>query len=122
MSSWPRKTSVAGVWPMATKTPSTAIASTTPVLRFFTRTPETVFGSPSPMTSSTTESHRTRVLWFCSKRLFHSGIAAADHDDLFPLEEEPIAGGAGRNAEPLEPLLARQSEPFRLGAGGDDQG
>ena len=35
-------------------------------------------------------------------------------------EEEAVAGGAGRDAEAAELLLARDAEPARLRAGGDD--
>jgi hypothetical protein len=38
-------------------------------------------------------------------------------DDLLAAIEEPVAGGAGRDAETLEGLLRRQAEPLRLRAG-----
>ncbi len=53
--------------------------------------------------------------------LFHGGVAAADHDDLLAAIEEPVAGGAGADAETLEMFLAGQAQPFRLRAGGKDQ-
>src|SRR5262249_52532499 len=49
-------------------------------------------------------------------------IAAADDGHVLAAEEEPIAGGAGRDAETAQPLLARQSEPASLRARADDQG
>src|SRR3546814_10895868 len=48
------------------------------------------------------------------QRLFHGGIAAADHHHLLAAIEETVAGSAGRHAEALEFLLARQAEPARL--------
>jgi hypothetical protein len=56
------------------------------------------------------------------QRLFDGGVAAADHDDLLAAIEEPVAGGAGRDAEALEMLLRGQAEPFRLRPGGKDHG
>src|SRR5205085_4614673 len=55
------------------------------------------------------------------ERFFHRRIAAADHDHLAPAVEEAVAGRAGRYALALEMLLARQVQPARLRAGGDDQ-
>ena len=43
------------------------------------------------------------------------------HDHVLALEEEAVAGGAGRDAVALELLLGRQAQPARLGAGGDDE-
>src|SRR4051812_4100548 len=56
------------------------------------------------------------------QRFLDRRIAAADHDHLAPTVEEAVAGRAGRYALALEMLLARQVEPARLGAGGDDKG
>ncbi len=56
------------------------------------------------------------------QRLLDRGIAAADHHHLLPAVEEPVAGRAGRDAEALEALLGRQTEPFRLGARGEHDG
>ncbi len=39
----------------------------------------------------------------------------------WPAIEEPVAGGAGRDAETLELLLRRQPQPLRLRAGGQHQ-
>jgi hypothetical protein len=46
------------------------------------------------------------------QRLFDGGIAAADHHDLLAAIEEAVAGGAGRDAEALELLLAWQPSHF----------
>ena len=40
------------------------------------------------------------------QRLLDGGVAAADDDDLLAPVEEAVAGGAGRDAEALEVLLA----------------
>ena len=56
------------------------------------------------------------------ERLLHRGVAAAHHHHVLAPIEEAVAGGAGRDAEAAELLLALQSQPFGLGAGGDDQG
>ncbi len=56
------------------------------------------------------------------QRLFDRGVAAADHHDLLAAIEEPVAGGAGRDAEALEMLFAGQTQPFRLRPGGQDHG
>ena len=53
--------------------------------------------------------------------LLHRGVAAADDGDLLAAEEEAVARGAGRDAVPLELLLAREAEVLRGGAGGDDE-
>ena len=55
------------------------------------------------------------------ERLFHGGVAAADHRDLLAREEEPVAGGAGRNAVTDQGLLVGQTQPSRRCAAGDDQ-
>ena len=50
------------------------------------------------------------------ERLFHGGVAAADHRDLLAGKEEAVAGGAGRNAVTDQRLLvgqARASAPMR---------
>ena len=54
-------------------------------------------------------------------RLLDRGVAAADHDDALVTKEETVAGGAGGNAVALEFFLARDAQPFRLGAGGNNQ-
>ena len=54
------------------------------------------------------------------QRLFHSRIAAADDDNFHAAIKEPVAGGAGRYTEPLEPLFGRQAQPFGPGPGGKD--
>ena len=56
------------------------------------------------------------------ERLFNRRIAAADHHDLLAAIEETIAGGAGRYALAAQFLLARNTQPARLGAGRDHQG
>ncbi len=48
------------------------------------------------------------------------GVAAADHHHLLAAVEEAVAGGAGRDAEALIGGLRLQSQPFGLGAGGND--
>src|SRR5207302_476771 len=55
------------------------------------------------------------------RRLFHRRIAAADNDDLFVLEEEPVACRAIRDAETLQRFLRWQSELHRRRAGSDDE-
>ena len=54
------------------------------------------------------------------ERFFDGGVAAADHQHALAAVEEAVAGGAGRNARALEPLLRWQAEPPRLRAGRDD--
>ncbi len=56
------------------------------------------------------------------ERFLDRGIAAADDDNLLAAKEKPVAGGAGRHAKAAKDVLARQTEPARLGAGGEDQG
>jgi hypothetical protein len=56
------------------------------------------------------------------ERLFHGGVAAADHGDLAVAIEESVTGGAGADAPALERLLGGQSEIARRRPGGDDQG
>ena len=55
------------------------------------------------------------------QRLFDRGVAAADHDDFLAAVEEPVAGGASRDAKAHEVLLGRDAEPLGLGAGRNDQ-
>ena len=55
------------------------------------------------------------------QRFFDRGVAAADDGDVLVAEEEPVAGGAGRDALAAEGLLGRQAEVLGRGAGGDDQ-
>ncbi len=47
-------------------------------------------------------------------------VAAADDDHVLVAEKEPVAGGAGRDAEPAEGVLARHAEPACLRARGKD--
>ncbi len=54
-------------------------------------------------------------------RLFHGGIAAADHGNFLARKKEAVASGAGRNAVSDQLLLVRQSQPARRGAAGDDE-
>jgi hypothetical protein len=56
------------------------------------------------------------------KRLFHGGIAAADHGDLLAAIEKAIAGGTGADALAHESLLGGQTQVLGGGAGGDNQG
>ena len=56
------------------------------------------------------------------ERLLDRGVAAADDGHALAAEEEPVAGGAGRDAGAGEVPLAVQAQPARLGTGGDDQG
>ena len=55
-------------------------------------------------------------------RLLERGVAAADDGDLAVLEEEAVAGRAGRHAAATQPRLAVEAEPQRRRAGGDDHG
>ena len=55
------------------------------------------------------------------ERFFNGGVAAADDDHFLAAVKEAVAGGAGRDARPLEFNFGRQAEPACLGAGGDDQ-
>ena len=52
---------------------------------------------------------------------FHRGVAATDHGDVLALEEEAVAGGAGRDALAHERLFGRQPEILRRCPGRDDQ-
>src|SRR3954468_6043709 len=56
------------------------------------------------------------------ERLFHGGVATADHGDLFPGEEKSIASCAGGNTVSDQSLFAGQPEPPGGSAAGDDQG
>ena len=56
------------------------------------------------------------------ERLLDGRVAAPDHGDRLVAEEEAVAGGARRDAVSAEPLLGRQAEPDRRGAGRDDDG
>ena len=56
------------------------------------------------------------------ERLFHGGVAAADHRHVLVAEEEAVAGRAGAHAAPLVRLLRRQAEVFGGSAGRHDQG
>ena len=55
-------------------------------------------------------------------RLFHGGVAAANHGNLLAGKKEAVAGRAGRNAVSDQCLFAGQSQPARRGSAGDDQG
>ena len=55
------------------------------------------------------------------ERFLDRGVAAADHHHVLALEEEAVAGGAGRDPAPHVLLLRGQAEVLRGGAGGDDQ-
>ena len=55
------------------------------------------------------------------QRLFHSRVAAADHDDLLSAIEEPVACRAGRDAKALERLFRRKTQPLGAGSGRKDQ-
>ena len=54
-------------------------------------------------------------------RLFHRGIAAADHRDIFAAEEISVAGGASRDAVPHQFPLGLKPQHSRRCARGDDQ-
>src|SRR5207253_1267263 len=54
--------------------------------------------------------------------LFHGGIASPHDHDVLVLEEEAVAGGAGRDAAPHELGLAGEPDQLGGGAGGDDHG
>ena len=55
------------------------------------------------------------------QRLFHGGVATADHAADLVAVEETIAGGAARNALAHERFLGRQTQVFGRGARGDDE-
>ena len=50
-------------------------------------------------------------------RLFHGGVAAADHGDLLAPEEEPIAGRAGGDAVPHQCPFGLDADQLGRGAG-----
>ncbi len=54
--------------------------------------------------------------------LFEGGVAPAGHGDVLLAEEEPVAGGAGRDPVAEEAALVGAAQHERAGAGGDDQG
>src|SRR5687767_2479492 len=54
--------------------------------------------------------------------LLHRGVAATDDRDVLVAEEEPVAGGAGRDAATEQPRLVLEAQVPVLGAGGDDDG
>ena len=54
------------------------------------------------------------------QRLLNRSVAAADDDHRLAAEEKPVAGRAGRDAEALERILARDAEPFGFSAGRQD--
>ena len=53
-------------------------------------------------------------------RLLHRRVATADDGDVMAAEEEPVAGGAGRQAVSEQLRLGLEAEHQRLGAGGHD--
>ncbi|KAG1258232.1 hypothetical protein G6F66_014591 [Rhizopus arrhizus] len=59
---------------------------------------------------------------FRVQRLFHGGIAAADHDHVLVTVEETVAGVAAGHAAAHEGLLGRQAQVLGRGAGGNDEG
>ena len=54
------------------------------------------------------------------QRLLGSGVAAADHRNIASAVEEAVTGGAARDAEAAELLLAWQAEPAGGGSGADN--
>src|SRR5437879_4529019 len=54
--------------------------------------------------------------------LFHGGIASPHDHDVLVLEEEAVAGGAGRDAAPHELGLVGEPDQLGGGASGDDHG
>ena len=54
------------------------------------------------------------------RRLLHRRVSTADDDKLLVAEEGAVAGGAGRDAATLEPLLTGDAEPACARAGCDD--
>src|SRR6266542_2875373 len=56
------------------------------------------------------------------RRLFHGRVAAPDHDDLLPLEEEGVAGRARRHTVTHQALLGLEAQELGGGAGGNDHG
>ena len=54
------------------------------------------------------------------ERFFDRGVAAADDQHFLAAIEKTVAGGAGRDPEPLEGRFRGQAQPLGLGAGGDD--
>ena len=53
-------------------------------------------------------------------RFLHGGVAPTDDDDLLVAKEEPIAGGAGRNAVTHQTRLRLQTQQTSRGPSGDD--
>ena len=150
MSSWPANSSVAGLWPMATKTPSVRMLGDGAALEVAQADMGDGGRGVARRSISSTALSQTTSIFGCRnsrscrmrsarkrvapvherhlrgevgeiERLLDGGVAAADHDDLLAAEEEAVAGRAGRDAEALELRLRGQAEPLRLGAGGDDQ-
>ena len=135
---------------MATNTPSTGSRRPPPVFTSRSRTPVTTSGAPPPTISSTTLSQTTLILGFANSRacrIFSARSASRRWMSVtlsawwvrysasstavlpppttataLPRIEEAVAGGAGRHAAALQPLLRIDAQPAGLGAGGDDHG
>ena len=145
MSSLPANSSVAGVWPMATKMPSTgaALSRRSHVLEphgdrgWLAAGDVGELGFPAHLDLGVLEQPILQDPLGAElvaavhdgdlggeigeeQRLLDRGVAAADHQHILVAVEEAVAGGAGRHAVALELLLGRQAEPARLRAGGDD--
>jgi hypothetical protein len=135
---------------MAMKTPSTWRSVVIPVFVFLNRTPITLIGVvgaddviergiPQDVDLRVSEKPLLQDL-LCAKalapmhdryprrkvgkeqRLLNRTVAAPDHDYLLAAVEEPVAGGAGRDAVALELLFGWKIEPPRLRTCRDDQG
>ena len=150
MSSCPSNRPVFGVCPIAMNTPSTPSSRSAPDPVFRIRRPVTPESSPrtssttwfhriATLASRVLASRRSARIRSARnrspamddvhrrsdvrevERLFDRGIAAADHRHRPILEEEPVTGGAGRDAGPLVPLLRGKTEILRRRPGGDDE-
>ena len=148
ISTCPLNIAVAGAWPMAMNTPSTASSLMAPVLTSRSFTPCTPFGSlasqnlvqrgiphdfylrvrEQPFLQNLLGTERIPAVddgdgageIGQEQRLLDRGISAANHGNVLALIEEAVAGRAGRHTVALEFLLARQPQPPGLGARADN--
>ena len=129
------------MWPIATKAPSTARSSVSPVSALLSRTWLSLPSSPATNSSATNGVlkldvgllgrpilHDLRGAELVAAvddgqvagelgdedRVLHRRVAAADHDDLPVLEEGAVADAAGGDAAPAKLYLAGDAEPARL--------
>ena len=138
-----------GMWPMATKNPSTSWSQTSAVLRLRRRTPrhqvlrdvvdlfhhgvgqEFQLGVLARAVDHDLRGaellapmHQRHLAAEAREEVgfLHGGVSAADHHDLPAAIKEAVAGGAGTHAVPDQFLFGRQVQPARRGARGDYQG